>query len=282
VKPAEPLLATARAEDLATNRTDRPTADNTLLRGSDAHGCERKIAFAALHIPKAITYTPEQLMAFRQGDNEHKHLQLILAERFGAELEVPISYKQQGIEVSGHADAFYIADDEPRRRVVEIKSMKQYPFDKAIGGEGPRIGDLLQGGIYAMSPQLHADAVHMAYLNKQDGALAEWIIALDDDVQAGPNLAAPLSELVHEELDRLQRIAEDVQAGMLPWRRIPGFGVIPNPNKEAGAPWPCQYCSWQPLCARLPTSKVPADALNQNGDGGAHNEEEEPYEEEPF
>lgn len=261
MNPAEPLLGAARAQHLQQIRSqqgERPTADDTLLRGSDAYGCARKIALGALRIPKDITYTNEQLLAFRAGDDHHKHLQAILAADFDAELEVPISYKTLGIEVSGHADAFYTHDRQ--RRVVEIKTMKQYPFDKAIGGEGPRLGDLLQGGIYANSPQLQADAVHICYLNKQDGALAEWIIGLGD--QVGPE-DEKLIELVREELERLQQIADDIHAGLLPWRRIPGFGVVKDPTGPKGEnhDWRCDYCSWQPTCARLPVSKVPIARL---------------------
>lgn len=282
---AEPLLAAALADDLANNRAnqgERPTADRTLLRGSDAYRCARQIAFGALKVPRVVPYTTDGLMAFDAGQHHHTRLQGLLASKFGAELEVQVSYKEQGIDVSGHADAAYLWAG--KKRVVEIKSMKSYPFLKSAGGndnfgravkaEGPKIDHLIQCGIYGNAPQLRAETCHMVYLEKETGRVAEWLVAMDGEA-VGPN-GEDLRTLVLAELDRLSGIAADIGNGLLPWRSIPGFGVVKDPPAadSKDQPWNCRYCAWQPLCASLPSSKTPVGHLNGTGTNGAHPDEE--------
>lgn len=283
---AEPLLAQALADDLANNRAaagDRPTADNTLLRGSDAYRCARQIAFGALKVPRVVPYTTDTLMAFDAGQHHHTRLQGLLASKFGAELEVPISYKEVGIEVSGHADAFYRWGMD--KRAVEIKSMKSFPFLKSAGGtdnfgrtvkaEGPKVEHLVQCGIYANAPQLQADTCHMVYLEKETGRVVEWLIPMDGQA-VGPD-GEDLRSLVLAELDRLSGIAADIKNGLLPWRNIPGYGVVkdpPEPGSKGVQPWQCAYCSWQPICKSLPASKTPVDSLNGSASNGAEATEE--------
>lgn len=283
---SEPLLADALADDLANNRSsqgERPTADNTLLRGSDAYGCDRKIAFGALKIPRVVPFPTSTLMAFDAGQHHHTRLQGLLASKFGAELEVPVSYREQGIDLSGHADAVYLWSG--KKRCVEIKSMKSYPFLKSAGGtdnfgrqvepEGPKIDHILQAGIYGYSPQIQADELYLAYLNKEDGRIAEWLIPMVGEA-VGPD-GEDVVTLVKAELERLQAIAVDIKNGMLPWRRVPGYGVVkdpPGPDSKDN-PWNCRYCAWQPLCASLPASKVPLTRINEPAAVGT--KEEEPF-----
>ena len=280
----EPLLATALADDLANNRAsqpDRPTADRTLLRGSDAYRCARQIAFGALKVPR-LPFPTDTLMAFDAGQHHHTRLQGLLAKKFGAELEVAVSYKEQGIDVSGHADAAYVWAG--KKRAVEIKSMKSYPFTKSAGGtdkygrtveaEGPKIEHVLQCGIYGHAPQILADELHLVYINKEDGHVAEFILPMVGE-PFGPNGEDVLT-LVLAELDRLVAIGTDIDNGLLPWRNIPGYGVVKDPP-EAGSkdqPWNCAYCGWQPLCASLPASKVPLARLDQATSGAAAADEE--------
>jgi len=267
VNQAEPLLAAALADDLANNRAnqgDRPTADATLLRGSDAYRCARQIALGALKVPRVVPYTTDGLMAFDAGQHHHTRLQGLLAKKFGAELEVQISYKDVGIDLSGHADAAY--QWAGKQRVVEIKSMKSYPFLKSAGGtdnfgrpveaEGPKTDHLVQCGLYGHAPQLRADTVHMVYICKEDGRVAEWLIPMDGE-PVGPD-GQDLRTLVLAELDRLSAIAADIRNGLLPWRHIPGYGVVKDPPAAdtKDQPWNCRWCAWQPLCARLPASKI--------------------------
>jgi hypothetical protein len=284
MKQAEPLLGAALTEDLENNRAaegDRPTADDTLLRGSDAYSCSRKIAFGAMRVPKVVPYNAGTLEAFEVGKQVHVRLQGLLVKKFGAELEVACSYKAQGIEVSGHADGVYTWARS--KRVAEIKSMKSYPFLKAAGGtdnfgrtvdpEGPKVEHVLQAGIYANAPQIQADTVHLVYYAKEDGRVAEWLLPMKGE-PFGPD-QKDIAELVDEELQRLNRIAEDIRSRRLPWRHIPSYGVVKDPPAadSKGEPWNCRYCPWQPLCARLPASKVSVDMIEMTDPAVA----EEPF-----
>ena len=285
MNPSPPMLATALADDLADNRAaegDRPTADATLMRGSDAYRCGRQITFGAHKIPRVVPYETSTLLAFDAGRHHHARLQGLLASKFGAELEVPVSYKEQGTDLSGHADAFYTSDEpDAARVVVEIKSMKSYPFLKSAGGvdrygrdvdpEGPKIDHVVQAGIYGCSPQLRADKVLMAYLEKETGKVAEWLIPIKG-TPFGPH-GEDIYTLVMAELGRLTRIADDIRKGLLSWRRIPGHGVVKDPPSadSKDEPWNCRYCAWQPLCAKLPPSPVPAQ-MATNGAAPADEE----------
>jgi hypothetical protein len=284
---AEPLLAAALATDLANNRAgqpDRPTADHTLLRGSDAYRCDRQIGFGALKVPRIVPYTTDGLMAFDAGQHHHTRLQGLLASKFGAELEVQVSYREQGIDLSGHADAVYLWGG--KKRCTEIKSMKSFPFLKSAGGtdnfgrqvepEGPKIEHVVQCGLYGYAPQIQADELYLVYLNKENGRLAEWLIPMQGE-PVGPD-GEDVITLVKAELGRLTAIATDIGNGLLPWRRIPGYGVVKDPPAADSKdnPWNCRYCGWQPLCANLPASKVPVAQINQPVTAGA------PADEEPF
>lgn len=283
MNPTTPLLAAALADDLANNRAaegDRPTADNTLLRGSDAYSCGRRIAFAALKVPRAVPFTTDTLMAFDAGKHHHARLQGLLAAQFGAELEVPVSYKDTGVDLSGHADAAYTLDGD--KRVVEIKSMKSYPFLKSAGGtdrfgrdvdpEGPKPEHVIQAGLYANAPQLQADTLHMVYICKEDGRVAEWLLPMKGE-PFGPH-GEDIYTLVLAELGRLKGIEDDIRRGLLPWRRIPGYGVVKEPPAQDSKdePWNCRYCPWQPTCAALPPSKIGVHAVN-----GGTTDLEEPF-----
>lgn len=276
MNPSEPLLAAALADDLANNRStqgERPTADHTLLRGSDAYRCARQIGFGALKIPRVVPFPTDTLMAFDAGQHHHTRLQGLLASKFGAELEVPVSYKEQGIDLSGHADAVYQWGG--KKRCVEIKSMKSYPFLKSCGGtdrygrdvepEGPKLEHVLQCGLYGHATQVQADELYLVYLCKEDGRIGEFLIPMAGEA-VGPD-GEDVITLVKAELDRLQGIAADINNGLLPWRNIPGHGVVkdPPPADSKADPWNCRYCGWQPLCASLPASKVPVAHINQNG-----------------
>lgn len=272
MNPAEPLLGAALNEHLKESRFargDKPTRDDTRLRISDVLKCERAIAFGVIGVPKDTVVPDSVLMAFKQGEDAHDHLQEVLVRKFDANIEVPASYKDFGLDLSGSADAVY--GDNGDRTVVEIKTVKDYPFKKALT-DGPKIDHVTQGGMYADSPQINAKRVHIVYQCKNDGRLAEWFIDRQDPVvnpETGEVLGT-LNDVVTEEQRRLKRILDDVDAGFIPWRRIPGFGVVKDPpgqDAPRGAqPWQCVYCRWQPTCSRLPVSRVPISQLDRPHD----------------
>lgn len=242
----------------------RPTADGTLLRGSQAGACNRRVAFEALGTEMTNDLNTDTLVTFEIGKLYHERIQLALVERFGAATEVMCSYKEQGISMSGHADAVY--HDGTRPVVVEIKSMKAFGFDLAVNGNrfdnhgpGPKKEHLMQAGIYALAPQIKADAIHMIYVNKDTGELAEWVIDLDEELIHFGTPTTTVRMMALNEITRLNDVAIDVTNGWLPERIVPGYGVVdhePPTATSKNKPWMCRYCSWRDLCARLPYQAI--------------------------
>lgn len=252
-----PILAAAIEAKLREERTDRALAGPTRLRCSDAYGCARKLAFASLGVPKDVQYSAESLIAFRAGDAYHQMAQEAAVAFLDARCEWPVDWTPE-LSLSGHADAIY--NDEHGTVCVEIKSMAGYGFRLATGQgkeeAGPKVDHLLQVGLYALAPQIRADRVHIVYVDKDRNLTAEWVIGIDDPL---PHLdEASVRELVADELVRLAGVLADLDAGRLPARDVPGFGIVDVPPEvdSRDDPWNCRYCSWQPTCAALATGAV--------------------------
>jgi len=77
-----------------------------------------------------------------------------------------------------------------------------------------------------------------------------------------------LRELVIEELDRMQSIWEQVQAGQIPERHIPGYGYVDTVPTYQGSskeqPWNCRYCPFNSDCRSLPTEAAPVEFASAN------------------
>lgn len=241
----------ARKDDEhAANRSDTPA----MFTASDGYSCERKIAFGRLGVPKDITYDAAALMTFKAGDFYHQIAQEALVQWLDCRCEVDFDWRPV-FSLYGRCDGVY---ERGRRTVVEIKSQAGYGFDLATGakrsndGPGPKLDHLMQAGFAALSPTIQADAVHIVYINKDRGVVAEWIVGVDDEL---PHLGgATVREIVSAEIVRLTAVAATMDAGHLPAREIPGYGLVEGdpPEKDSrDQPWNCRYCSWQPTCSGL-------------------------------
>lgn len=279
-----------RAEHVE-NRSDDPAR----FIASDAYSCPRRIAFGRLGVPKDIAYTQQQLMTFRAGDWYHEVASEAIIRKLNARCNVDFDWRPE-FSLYGKADGVYASASDPtKRRAVEIKSQAGYGFDLATGarrgeGPGPKIDHLIQAGLAALCPGIDAGAVHIVYINKDRGAVAEWVIGVDEplvhlaptgdatlaalhrapdevaDLIARDGLPIPtVRSLVTAELTRLAIIGETLDAGMLPSRDVPGYGVVDDPPEAGsrGKPWNCVYCSWQPSCCTQPTE---AFAFTQDDD----------------
>lgn len=244
---------------LASLREDRPTADGTLLRGSMALTCARKCAFEALGVEPAIPLTTGNMVVFDVGQSYHDRIQAALAEHLGAQLEVVGSHAPT-VDVSCHADAVYHTE-KLGAVAVEIKSMKSVAWQYVTNGNpyedlgaGPKRDHLVQAGIAALAPQINAEWVHLIYINKDTGEVAEWVINIHTPLAYLADPAPTVAELTRAELKRLNDIHMLLLTGTLPARDIPGYGVVehqpPSPNSK-NAPWNCRYCGFQPQCAGL-------------------------------
>lgn len=248
----------------------KPTRDDTRLRGSQARQCSRKIYFDAQGIAETVDIEDSTLAAFEVGNAWHEVIQLALVEKFDAETEVAVSYKDHGLSLSGSADATYLFGFA--RVCVEIKSMKAYGWDLACRGNasfgqpsGPKLEHITQAGLYANAPQIQADVIHMIYVNKDNGELAEWLLKWTDDLGPLGHPGITVRQLVDEEMARMASILEDADRGIVPAREIPGLGLVadPPPAGSRGTPWNCRFCGHQPLCVDLAAEAFPLSTLSE-------------------
>jgi hypothetical protein len=282
---AEPLAGAAiearleadrvkRSAEHEANRSDDPAR----LVASDAGGCARKVALGRLRVPKDITYDAAALMTFRAGDFYHQITQEAMVQALDMRCEVEFDLRPK-LSLYGKADGVYEVTESVggggeigHRRVVEIKSQSGYGFDMATGakrsaeGPGPKSDHLVQAGFAAVSPQIQADAVHVVYVSKDRGVVAEWVIGLDDPL---PHVGEDqtIRKLVNAEAKRLSLILHYLDQDIMPARLVPGYGLVDHDPPEAGSrdnPWNCRYCSWQPSCAGWSANQFPFSLTAEN------------------
>ncbi len=287
----EARLEADRVKRSAEHEAQRPD-DPARLVASDAHACARKVALGRLRVPKDITYDAAALMTFRAGDFYHQITQEALVQALDARCEVDFDLRPK-LSLYGKADGVYETRDPApvpidrlvhatplppgSRVVVEIKSQSAYGFDLATGakrsddGPGPKADHLVQAGFAAVSPQIQAEAVHVVYINKDRGVVAEWVIGLDDPLpHLTPKDGEPptIRQLVNAEAKRLSLILHYLDQNIMPARLVPGYGLVedpPEPGQRGAKPWNCAYCPWQPSCKEWASGQFPftLDAENR-------------------
>lgn len=279
--PIGSFIGTTLAEE---NRTSggRATFDGTLMRGSNARGCARKLGFDAIGYPADVETEETSLLAFRAGHIWHDQIiQPALVECFGAELEVGATW-MPNLSLSCFLDATYeppnikvaVPNRAMRRALrfkrvaVEIKSMATFGFELATGvrtklGEpaGPKPEHVCQSALGALAPGVMADGMHLIYCSKERGSLAEWIFGVDEPL---PHLGGVTpADLARDELRRMAGIIGRLEAGLLPRPVIPGVGLVTSPPARGsrGTPWNCRYCPYQPTCESIGPDVVPLSSL---------------------
>lgn len=257
--PVAAALGTLLADErLAAG--ERPVTMGRRLRGSMAGGCARAVAFQVIGYPPDLDLETGTLIAFRTGSDLHDMVQEALVTHMGARIEVPIDLAPE-FDMGVNADAIY------PDTAVEAKTMQPYAFDLATGVRkraelpGPKAEHLLQAGFAALAPSVNARRIHMIYMCKATGRLAEWLIGVDDPL---PHLEdTTVREMVAAEMTRMRKILARIDAGELPKPVVPGHGLVTDPpaRESKGQPWNCRYCRWQPTCKTLGSGVVRLSAL---------------------
>jgi hypothetical protein len=244
----------------------RPTAFNTLGRGSQAGGCDRSIAFDMMSAEPSEEILDSTLMAFKTGQHLHELVQAAMVRQYDMDCEVPVDLRPLGYPISGHADGVYVF--EGLTIVAEIKTKKAYPMKLARRQLTPELHEVQQAGMYGMG--VGADAIHLIYYAKDNagtarkptdfveaGETVEWLLFMDEPV---PGDGRTVEQVASAEATRITAIAGQVEDGMIPERFIPGYGTVPalpDPG-SMDAPWRCRYCDYWGLCETLPAGQVPA------------------------
>ena len=254
----EPVFAHLLAEKW--NREDRaigskPTALNTPMRYSSAHGCSRQMAYAAVAEPTE-PWDVASTWVTRLGTLIHEELQAAIAEQYpAAQFEVA---SQCGDYISGSADGYIPGPGDAPGIVLEIKTVGNYVWEQQTGygkfkrtePKGPKEAAIVQAGMNALGIG-NVDNLCLITLAKEcvsvskaakleitdyDRFCAEWWYTRDEwEPQA------------LEEIERMTQVAAELEDGWLPAPEIVDDDYT-RKQITAGSYWTCDYCSFRTTC----------------------------------
>lgn len=271
------------ADDLVAG--DFPRASATArFRHSDAGGCARAIAFAALNLPASDPMDLTGTWNTKLGTLIHQAWQAVIAARYpDAQIEPKvISIDGEG---AGHIDAVF---PDGKAIAFELKTIGGFGFKMAVGErgdpQGPKSEHVTQAALNGKA--VNADEIVIGYLSKEAISVnaakrkhiselgrfcAEWTLGRDE-----------YEPIAATEEARISGILGLLDQGTLPARKIPspelptgaeivdptkGMWQISRDDKiiDAGTFWACGYCRYQTLCAQTPSGRIPTETLVQLG-----------------
>ena len=275
---------------------DKPTANGTPFRHSDAGKCARAISYTAAGIPRSDPMDITGVWNTSLGTLIHEQWQEALQRRW-PDAEVEVTCSMVGADGSGHIDAVIrdypspLRSDAPWVIAYELKTVGGFGFKAAVGAarkgtpaEGPKAAHLLQAAINGRA--VDADEVIVGYLAKECiSANVARRFGITDDVgrfAAEWTLTReqyePLADL---EAERVAGILDLVDAGKLAARKSPEMppgAEVTDPETGAyevrlrdedsevivtdtGSTWECDYCAHHSLCIETSAGRAPvADA----------------------
>lgn len=282
------LLAEAWAEQDG-EEGDRPRArKDARFRHSDAGGCSRAIAYAALGVPASNPMDLAGTFTVRLGTLVHDAWQRVLEDRYpGAEVEAKVGSGER----AGHIDAVVTIPKVGTggafiEKVVAIegKTVGGFAYKLAVGErgapQGPKHAHIVQAALNAS--EVNADEAVVVYWSKDSisvqaaarkriGELArfcaEWTFPRER--------YEPIAENERRRVDSILALLDE---GTLPGRRypdpeLPVRHVIVDPKSgrweqrdddqivDTGTWWACGYCRWQDTCAQTPAGRAPVSTL---------------------
>lgn len=181
--PSPRFIGVLVDEWAASRDDDKPTANGTPFRHSDAGKCARAISYTAAGIPRSDPMDITGVWNTSLGSLIHEQWQEALQRRW-PDAEVEVTCSMVGADGSGHIDAVIRewADGErygtrsigtPERTIAyELKTVGGFGFKAAVGAarkgtpaEGPKAAHLLQAAINGRA--VDADEVIVGYLAKE-------------------------------------------------------------------------------------------------------------------
>lgn len=284
------------AESEAAGPRERAHAD-ARFRHSDAGGCSRALAYAALDIEPTNPMDLPGVFIARMGEEIHKAWQEALQLKYPmAQVEVQVHDGER----AGHVDAVVrlpssASPMDATTIAIEGKSVGGFAFKQAVGcppaareAYGPRWSAVVQAALNAA--RVDADEAVVIYWSREaisvqmardrgfeevQRVIAEWTMPRE--------VYEPIAVL---EQDRVDKILALLDEGTLPARKIPPplppsmepplpvGHLIVDPIKgqwvarddkglmyDTGTTWQCQYCHHQSLCALTPAERCSVDVL---------------------
>ena len=285
----QPRFISVLVDEWAESRDDdKPTANGTPFRHSDAGKCARAISYTAAGIPRSDPMDITGVWNTSLGTLIHEQWQEALQARY-PDAEVEVTCSMVGADGSGHIDAVIRTDD--RTICYELKSCGGFAFKAAVGAarkgtpaEGPKAAHLLQAALNGRA--VDADEVIVGYLAKECiSANVARRFGITDDVgrfAAEWTLTRqqyePLADL---EAERVAGILALVADGRLAARKSPEMPVgaeVDDPQtgawvqwvndedgdrvlNDSGSTWECDYCSFQTVCMTTEAGRIPIDTV---------------------
>ena len=299
--PSPRFIGVLVDEWAASRDDDKPTANGTPFRHSDAGKCARAISYTAAGIPRSDPMDITGVWNTSLGSLIHEQWQEALQRRW-PDAEVEVTCSMVGADGSGHIDAVIRTSEPgddgygllpPRTIAYELKTVGGFGFKGAVGAarkgtpaEGPKAAHLLQAAINGRA--VDADEVIVGYLAKECiSANVARRFGITDDVgrfAAEWTLTREQYEpLADQEAIRVDGILALLADGKLAARKSPEMPVgaeVTDPETGAyevrlrtedgktvvvdtASTWECApYCSYHTLCAQTTTGCIPvSDAV---------------------
>lgn len=296
--PSPRFIGVLVDEWAASRDDDKPTANGTPFRHSDAGKCARAISYTAAGIPRSDPMDITGVWNTSLGSLVHEQWQEALQRRW-PDAEVEVTCSMVGADGSGHIDAVIRTEcpdcdrctDGERTIAYELKTVGGFGFKAAVGAarkgtpaEGPKAAHLLQAAINGRA--VDADEVIVGYLAKECiSANVARRFGITDDVgrfAAEWTLTReqyePLADL---EAERVAGILALVADGRLTARKSPEMPVgaeVDDPQtgawsvwlrtdegervvSDTGSTWECDYCSHQTLCMTTEAGRIPIESV---------------------
>lgn len=266
-------------EHVRDEQEELPLAgENARIRHSWAGICARRLGYHVRGDEPSDPPDAESIWSFEMGHRAHELIQNALQWRFGDACQVEVKVTDLPGERACHIDAV-LRFDKPTPFVVdgvtypckvvafELKSTGGYGWSQQVKAEGPKIEAYLQGclnaaavdadlmvlGYVTLDRQTRtAKSVYGAEKGRMDAVYAEWCY---------PKVAY-MPDAEHE-ADRMRKVLEFVDSGVLPPRSIPALPkgarvVDPSSGRweqrtdgqitQAGSDWRCGFCPMQARC----------------------------------
>jgi len=243
-------------------RGPKPTAKGTPFRYSDAHGCSRKMQYAAVGATPTEEWDAASAWVTNLGTLLHEQLQDAIAETMpNAQFEVA---SQVNHYLSGSCDGYIPGPDGQPGIVVEIKTVGQYVFNSQAGygnykrndPKGPKWSAIVQAGMNAIGIERGGEP-EVGFLTLI--SLAKEAVSVNkaktlDITDPYERFAqewwlhrAMWEEPALEEINRISEIAEETLSGLL----VAPSAVdddLSHKKITPGSYWQCDYCPFRSLC----------------------------------
>ena len=269
---------------------EKPTANGTPFRHSDAGKCARAISYTAAGIPRSDPMDITGVWNTSLGTLIHEQWQEALQARW-PDAEVEVTCATVGADGSGHIDAVIRTQLGGRTIAYELKTVGGFAFKGAVGAarkgtpaEGPKAAHLLQAALNGRA--VDADEVIVGYLAKEcisanvarrfgitddlGRFAAEWTLTREQ--------YEPLADLEAERVDGILGLVAD---GKLAARKSPEMPVgaeVADPEtgaweqwvidedgervlNDTGSTWECDYCAFQTLCATTEAGRISIESV---------------------